>query len=131
MPGDSPRAVALTGLYHPRDPDTVYTWLNRDEAEGFSGLVIRPGRGRKPAYHQACPPAEAAKEVVLHLVRRDPRQFAEPQSRWTIAALQRVCAWLGQISQPGLCQVLKRLQVSWKRARSHVTVPILTMSPNS
>ncbi len=44
--GESPHAVALTGFFHPRDPDTVSTWLNRYEAEGFSDLVIRPGRGR-------------------------------------------------------------------------------------
>jgi transposase len=121
--GESPHAVALTGLYHSRDPDTVYTWLNRYEADGVSGLVIRPGRGRKPAYHQVYPTADAAKEAVLHLVRRDPRQFEEPRSRWTLAALQRVCAWLGRISQPGVSQVLKRLHVTWKRGRSHVHSP--------
>jgi transposase len=29
-----------------RKDDTVYDWLNRYEAEGVDGLVIRPGRGR-------------------------------------------------------------------------------------
>ena len=27
---------------------TIYTWMDRWESEGISGLMIRPGRGRKP-----------------------------------------------------------------------------------
>jgi hypothetical protein len=42
--------VAQHGLLKPRDPDTVYSWLHRYEAEGTTGLVIRCGRGRKPAF---------------------------------------------------------------------------------
>jgi hypothetical protein len=41
--------VAGHGLLRPHAPDTVYRWLDRYEAEGLAGLVIRPGRGRKPA----------------------------------------------------------------------------------
>lgn len=48
--GQSVHAVAKTGLLRPRQPDTVYDWLNRYEAEGVDGLIIRDGRGRKPAY---------------------------------------------------------------------------------
>jgi len=46
--GQSPHAVAVAGLLRPRDPDTVYAWLDRYEDEGLDGLRIRPGRGRKP-----------------------------------------------------------------------------------
>ncbi len=48
--GESPAAVARSGLLKPRKPDTVYEWLNRYEAEGIQGLYIRPGRGRKAAF---------------------------------------------------------------------------------
>ena len=48
--GQSPHAVAQAGLLRPRQPDTVYEWLNRYEATGVDGLTIRDGRGRKPAY---------------------------------------------------------------------------------
>ena len=48
--GKSGRWVALNGLLRPRQPDTVYDWLNRYEAEGVDGLYIEDGRGRKPAY---------------------------------------------------------------------------------
>lgn len=48
--GQSAHHVALTGLLKPRDPDSVYGWMKRYQAEGVSGLVIRPGRGRKRQY---------------------------------------------------------------------------------
>jgi len=48
--GMSPHAVAKEGLLKERDPDTLYHWLDRYEAEGISGLQVRKGRGRKPAF---------------------------------------------------------------------------------
>lgn len=48
--GMSPAAVARSGLLRSRDPDTLYKWLNRWQAEGVEGLQIRPGRGRKAAF---------------------------------------------------------------------------------
>jgi transposase len=38
--GQSPHHVALHGLHKPREPDTVYDWLNRFEADGR--LTPRP-----------------------------------------------------------------------------------------
>lgn len=48
--GQSAHAVAQHGVLKQRAPDTVYDWLNRYEAEGVAGLMIRAGRGRKPAF---------------------------------------------------------------------------------
>ncbi len=48
--GRSGRDVALNGLHKQRDPDTIYTWLRRYQAEGVQGLIIRQGRGRKAAF---------------------------------------------------------------------------------
>lgn len=42
--------VARQGLLRPRDPDTVYAWLDRYQATGVAGLKVHPGRGRKPAF---------------------------------------------------------------------------------
>lgn len=44
--GQSARQVALHGLGKPRDPDTVYAWLDRYRAHGLAGLVQRPRRPR-------------------------------------------------------------------------------------
>lgn len=48
--GMSGRQVALNGLLKRRKTDTVYAWFHAYQAEGLSGLMIKPGRGRKPAF---------------------------------------------------------------------------------
>jgi hypothetical protein len=48
--GQSPHEVAIAGLLKGRDPDAIYQWLDRYEAEGVTGLEVREGRGRKPAF---------------------------------------------------------------------------------
>lgn len=53
--GMSPHAVAVAGLLKPHAPDTLYAWLDRFELEGCTGLIIRPGRGRKPAFSPSVP----------------------------------------------------------------------------
>jgi hypothetical protein len=50
-------AVARRGLLRPRQTDTIYAWLTRFEQQGVAGLLIRPGRGRKPAFSPSAPPA--------------------------------------------------------------------------
>ena len=37
--GQSAHAVACHGLLQPRDPDTVYSWLNHYEEAGLDGLL--------------------------------------------------------------------------------------------
>ncbi len=46
--GEVAAQVAAGGLLVPRDPDTVYGWLDRFAEHGVAGLTIAPGRGRKP-----------------------------------------------------------------------------------
>ena len=48
--GMSGLQVSQEGLLKPRDPDTIYRWVQRYQKEGLTGLEIRAGRGRKPAY---------------------------------------------------------------------------------
>ena len=47
--GEVASQVAAHGLLVPRDPDTVYGWLDRYDEDGMDGLTIAAGRGRKPA----------------------------------------------------------------------------------
>ena len=37
--GQAPHAVARTGLLKPRDPDTVYSWLDLYERLGIRGVL--------------------------------------------------------------------------------------------
>jgi hypothetical protein len=48
--GQAPAAVAQTGLLKRRDPDTVYSWVDRYLEGGICGLYLKKGRGRKPAF---------------------------------------------------------------------------------
>lgn len=43
--GVAPYAVASSGLLQPRDPDTVYTWLNHYQDEGLPGLLAHQHGG--------------------------------------------------------------------------------------
>lgn len=64
--GHSPHWVACHGLLKPRDPDTVYAWLDRYQAEGLAGLLghrhggdhgRRLRRGGRRAHRRAATPA--------------------------------------------------------------------------
>lgn len=57
------------------------------------------------------------------MLRRDPRCFGIEGSRWTLAAIQQVCAWLRTTTPGSLANLLQRLRVSYKRARDHIHSP--------
>lgn len=45
--GETPHAVARQGSLKPRDPDTLYDWLEIYEAEGVAGLVAHQHGGKR------------------------------------------------------------------------------------
>jgi transposase len=53
--GQTAHAVAAHGLLKPRDPDSVYTWLDRYQNQGIPGLQMRAGRGRKARFFPSDP----------------------------------------------------------------------------
>jgi transposase len=53
--GMSGLQVARHGLLKPRCPEAIYAWVHRYLAEGLSGLLVRKGRGRKPAFSPSAP----------------------------------------------------------------------------
>lgn len=61
----------------------------------------------------------------MHTIRRDPRQLGETKTRWTLARLLHHCQQWGWklTSCAGLCQLLHRLRLHWKRGRDHVHSP--------
>jgi hypothetical protein len=48
--GDTAHRVAKRGLLKPRDPDTVYSWLDRYQASGAQGLIAHPQGGSRGRY---------------------------------------------------------------------------------
>ena len=61
--------------------------------------------------------------TLVDIVHRAPRQFGQEQSRWTLAAIQRVCRWLAAYTPSGLWRLLQRLEVQWKRGRDYIHSP--------
>lgn len=57
------------------------------------------------------------------MLRQGPSEYEQPGTRWRLAPLLAACSWLRLKSLPGLSQLLKRLKISWKRARAHVHSP--------
>jgi hypothetical protein len=45
--GEAPHAVATQGLLKPRDPDTLYGWLQVYENEGLTGLLAHQHGGER------------------------------------------------------------------------------------
>ena len=48
--GSAPHAVARHGLLRPRDPDTVYAWLDRYEADGLPALLAHRHGGNRRSW---------------------------------------------------------------------------------
>ena len=48
--GASRRQVAKSGLLKPVRRETVQAWILRYQHAGVDGLLVQPGRGRKPAF---------------------------------------------------------------------------------
>jgi hypothetical protein len=60
---------------------------------------------------------------MLHTLDQIPCVAGQTRGRWTLAMLLENCKWLRLHTLPGLCQVLARLKIHWKRARWHVHSP--------
>jgi transposase len=121
--GQSGLQVAVNGLLKKRDPDTLYGWVNRYQDQGFQGLFIKPGRGRKPAFFEQYPDKGEAKLAILHIVRRDPALFGHQRTRWSLAMIAQTCPGLNLTTPGGLSQLLARLEISYKRGRDYLHSP--------
>jgi hypothetical protein len=79
--------------------------------------------GASPLFPPVHTQPEAAKEAILHVVRRDPHQFGYPRARWTLALLRTECDWLHVAGDASLAALLQRLGISYKRGRDYVHSP--------
>jgi transposase len=87
--GHSIRQVALYGLLKRREPETLKEWINRYLVEGMEGLLIKPGRGRKPAFFPHHLTEAEAREELKEVVRRSPRLYGLNRSRWWLFWLKK------------------------------------------
>lgn len=119
--GMSPHAVARQGLLKPRDPDTVYEWLNWYEMHGFwsvehlqhgghhRGTLLARQAELTERLAQA-PGAEAQREIA-------PTAEGPPPSRWTLRAIRATVPWLRGMSLSGVWRALHAAGLHRRRGR--------------
>jgi len=59
------------------------------------------------------------------VVHRSPRLFGLARSSWRQADLRQVITWMHPLSLPGICRLLRRLHLVYKRGRASVHSPDL------
>ena len=57
------------------------------------------------------------------MVHRDPHLLGLDRSCWWLAGVRQAVPWLRHTSLPGICRLLKRLGLRYKRGRAHVHSP--------
>ena len=118
--GQTPAGIARTlGCA----PATVRNTIHAFAAEGLACLKEKSSRP-----HSARPLLGAAfDEPLRHLLHQSPRAFGQPRSTWTLSLLARVCyaqGWTPRVlSLDTIRLAIRRLGVSWKRAKHWITSP--------
>jgi len=111
--GQNPHWVALHGLLQPRDPDVVYTWLQRYARVGVAGLFQKP-RIRAERVSSA---DRWAVYSAIH--EKSPEAYGFQAGRWTLGLLRQAFSCLKTMyrSLSGVWYFLQRLQLRVKRGR--------------
>lgn len=93
---------------------SITAWRQRFGTEGTSGLVIRPGRGRK---------SRVILVEVEQYLRQSPRAFGLTQTRWTLRGLAQVVPSLKGFTEMGVWKVLQRAGYRYKRGQPSIHSP--------
>lgn len=99
---------------------------NAIHAFAAEGLACLKEKSSRP--HSARPVLDAAfDEPLRHLLHQSPRAFGHPRSAWTLALVAQVCyakGWAPRVlSLDTIRLAIRRLGVSWKRAKHWITSP--------
>ena len=118
--GHSPHWVAQHGLLKPRDPDTVYHWLDLFEAEGIQGLCQHQHGGNRRAS-----PVDAHRAELEERLRQGPPGAAEatapiphrtplPPSQWSLMVVRQPFDGMADYTLSGVWRVLQHCEIEWK-----------------
>jgi hypothetical protein len=90
------------------------------------GLACLQSHSRRPEHTRLVLDAPR-REPLQALVHDSPRTFGKPRSTWTLRLAAEVCWERGltpyHVSLENIRQALKRLGVSWRRAKQGLTSP--------
>jgi len=105
------------------DDQTVLDALHAFNAEGLTSLQKQSSRAHRTRLVFA--PEQA--ERLRALLHRSPRDFGKPGSLWTLAWAAEVSVTQGivatRVSGETIRQTVRRLGLSWKRAKHWITSP--------
>ena len=110
--------VAKNGLVRPRDPDTVYSWLELFKAEGMAGLEAHQHGGYRGHL------LRTRRDELQDRLRRPPDPGCTPMSkhnpqltpcRWNLIIVRQTFEWLADYRLSGVWRVLHTLDIEWKR----------------
>jgi hypothetical protein len=128
-----PFCVSPTASQSDRSPPLASSnpTVARPSSSGLSGFSLMAslaywcgtGAGASPLFPPQHATAEAAKDQLLHLVRRDPRSCQVACTRWTLVPLRTQAPWLRLSTDASLHRLLARLGICRKRARSYIRSP--------
>jgi hypothetical protein len=60
---------------------------------------------------------------VQEILHHSPLLYDVLRSTWHLPSVRQVVPWLAKLSLPGVCKLLKRLQVCYRRGQAHVHSP--------
>lgn len=109
--GQSPHAVAKSGLLKERDPDAVYSWVYRFVEQGGKGLIHKP---RRKSQRLKKKDTQALKKILL---KQTPQDYGSFRTRWSLKTLKELIDSLKDYTQSGIWHLLRRHRFSYKRGR--------------
>jgi transposase len=103
---------------------TVRNVIRRFERDGLDACLTRKVPPPSPSQTKL---DAAAAERLRALLHQSPRSFGKPSSIWTLAQAAEVSFAAGitreQVSDETIRRAIRRLGVSWKRAKHWITSP--------
>ena len=60
---------------------------------------------------------------LQEIVHDSPLLYGQLRTRWHLESVRQVVPWRAHMSLPGICKLLKRLNVAYKRGQAHVHSP--------
>lgn len=90
---------------------------------GLEDCSYTTGEGASPLFPPLYQSEEEAKEALIHVVRRDPRQFGVERTRWDLPSLLAQLKDFHLKGPSSLWHLLDRLGIRWLRGRAHVHSP--------
>lgn len=93
------------------------------KTKGLQGSKSTQGEVASPLFPPQYPNAQTAQEAIEALLHQRPEHFGIEQTRWTLRALLKACAWLRLHTLAGMHRLLKRFNIHRKRGRGHVHSP--------